>query len=59
MARGLARKRLICVENNATGQFGQLLRRELGLKVAHRILKYNGACFTVAELVERVRQILG
>jgi 2-oxoglutarate ferredoxin oxidoreductase subunit alpha len=58
MARGLARKRLICIENNATGQFEQLLRRELGLKAAHRILKYNGECFTVAELVERVKKML-
>ncbi len=59
MARGLARKRLICIENNATGQFERLLRRELGLKAAHRILQYNGECFTVAGLVERVRKILG
>jgi len=59
MARGLSRKRLICIENNATGQFAQLLRCELGLKVDHRILKYNGECFTVAELVERVRKIIG
>jgi 2-oxoglutarate ferredoxin oxidoreductase subunit alpha len=59
MARGLSRKRLICIENNATGQFAQLLRRELGLKVDRRILKYNGECFTVAELVEKVKQISG
>ena len=59
MARGFSRKRLICVENNATGQFAQLLRRELGLKVDRRILKYNGECFTVEELVEKVKQIVG
>jgi 2-oxoglutarate ferredoxin oxidoreductase subunit alpha len=59
MARGLSRKRLICIENNATGQFAQLLRCELGLKVDHRILKYNGECFTVAELVERIRKMIG
>jgi 2-oxoglutarate ferredoxin oxidoreductase subunit alpha len=59
MARGLARKRLICIENNATGQFEQLLRHELGLKATHRILKYDGECFTVGELVERVKGILG
>ena len=35
MARGLSRKRLICIENNATGQFAQLLKSELGLKVDH------------------------
>jgi 2-oxoglutarate ferredoxin oxidoreductase subunit alpha len=58
MARGLSRKRLICVENNATGQFAQLLKRELGLKVDHLVLKYNGECFTVAELVERIRKIV-
>jgi 2-oxoglutarate ferredoxin oxidoreductase subunit alpha len=59
MARGLSRRRLICIENNATGQFAQLLRRELGLAVDQRILKYNGECFTVAELVERIRKIVG
>lgn len=59
MARGLSRKRLICIENNATGQFAQLLRRDLGLTVHQRILKYNGECFTVAELVERIRKIVG
>lgn len=59
MARGLSRKRLICIENNATGQFAQLLKRDLGLTVHQRILKYNGECFTVAELVERVRRIVG
>jgi 2-oxoglutarate/2-oxoacid ferredoxin oxidoreductase subunit alpha len=59
MARGLSRKRLICIENNATGQFAQLLKRELGLRVDHLVLKYDGECFTVAELVERVRKIAG
>jgi 2-oxoglutarate/2-oxoacid ferredoxin oxidoreductase subunit alpha len=58
MATGLTRKRLICIENNATGQFAQLLKRELDLKVDHLVLKYNGECFTVAELVERVRKIV-
>jgi hypothetical protein len=27
--------------------------------VDHGILKYNGECFTVAELVEKVRHIVG
>lgn len=59
MARGLSRKRLIVIENNATGQFAQLLLRELGLKAAGRILKYNGECFAVAELVQRIKETLG
>jgi len=27
--------------------------------VDHLVLKYNGECFTVAELVERIRKIVG
>ena len=55
---GLDKKTLICVENNATGQFSGLLKRELGLHAAHRILKYNGECFTVEELHGRVKGVL-
>ena len=40
-AYGLAAKTLICVENNAHGQFSGLLKRELGLVAAHAVLKYN------------------
>ncbi len=58
MTRGLARKRLIVIENNATGQFAKLLLRELGLKADGRILKYNGECFTVAELVDRLKKVI-
>jgi len=50
-------KRLIGIENNATGQFAGLLKRELDIKVQERILKYNGACFTVREICEEVRRI--
>jgi len=51
-------KVLICVENNAGGQFACLLRREFGLHVAHTLLKYNGECFTVAELQARLKKLL-
>jgi len=51
-------KTLICVENNAGGQFACLLKRELGLQVAHNILKYNGECFTVEELYGRLKRLL-
>ncbi len=56
---GLSKKKVICIENNASGQFAQLLKRELGLRVDHLVLKYSGECFTVAELVERIRKIVG
>jgi 2-oxoglutarate/2-oxoacid ferredoxin oxidoreductase subunit alpha len=54
----LDRKRLIGIENNATGQFSALLKRELDVNVQFRILKYNGECFTVDEICERVKQVL-
>ncbi|HRR39662.1 MAG TPA: 2-oxoacid:acceptor oxidoreductase subunit alpha [Syntrophales bacterium] len=50
----LAGKTVVCIENNATGQFAGLLKRELGVTVSHRILKYNGECFTVREICDRV-----
>jgi 2-oxoglutarate ferredoxin oxidoreductase subunit alpha len=55
---GLEAKRLICVENNARGQFAGLLKRELGVDVAHPVLKYSGECFTVEELFQTLKSIL-
>jgi 2-oxoglutarate/2-oxoacid ferredoxin oxidoreductase subunit alpha len=55
---GLESKRLISVENNAGGQFAGLLKRELGLDVAHQVLKYNGECFTVEELYQTINALL-
>lgn len=45
-----------CAENNATGQFSGLLRRETGLVVDHKILKYDGRPFTSSEIVQEVRK---
>jgi len=47
-------KRLIVIENNATGQFAKLLKRELSLVADDLILKYNGLCFSVKELYDEV-----
>ena len=55
---GLEGKTLICVENNARGQFAGLLKRELGIDVAHPVVKYNGECFTVEELFQTLISIL-
>ncbi|MBN1614770.1 MAG: 2-oxoacid:acceptor oxidoreductase subunit alpha [Deltaproteobacteria bacterium] len=46
----LRNKRVLCLENNATGQFAGLLKRELGIEADRLLLKYNGECFTVAEI---------
>jgi 2-oxoglutarate ferredoxin oxidoreductase subunit alpha len=54
----LEEKKRICVENNATGQFAGLLKRELGIVVDHNVLKYDGDCFTVEELYRRLKGLL-
>ncbi|MBM4313042.1 MAG: 2-oxoacid:acceptor oxidoreductase subunit alpha, partial [Deltaproteobacteria bacterium] len=51
----LEARRLVCVENNAGGQFARLLKSELGLAVDRSVLKYDGDCFTVEELYRALK----
>ena len=44
-------KNVICVENNATGQFASLLKMEVSISVENKILKYNGRPFYLDELM--------
>ncbi len=39
-------KEVICVENNATGQLAQLIRRETGFGIDKKILRYDGLPIT-------------
>ncbi|BBJ28047.1 2-oxoacid:acceptor oxidoreductase subunit alpha [Athalassotoga saccharophila] len=50
-----AKKRII-IENNATSQFGQLLKLETGIDFDKKILKYNGMPFSVEELISRLKE---
>ncbi|HQA81806.1 MAG TPA: hypothetical protein PKY80_00395, partial [Syntrophales bacterium] len=54
----LGKRKLVCLENNATGQFAGLLKREIGLDIDHKILKYNGECFTADEIRDRLLKIM-
>jgi len=45
-------KRIVVVENNATGQFAKLLQMELGIKVHHKVLQYDGFPFSVELISE-------
>jgi 2-oxoglutarate ferredoxin oxidoreductase subunit alpha len=49
---------LVAVEGNATGQFADLVEAATGRHFGHRILAYNGAQFTVEDLVGRLEAIL-
>jgi 2-oxoglutarate ferredoxin oxidoreductase subunit alpha len=51
----LAEKKRISVENNASGSFAALLKSELGFAADHQVLKCDGDCFTVEELVQTLR----
>ncbi|MDP2921021.1 MAG: 2-oxoacid:acceptor oxidoreductase subunit alpha [Candidatus Omnitrophota bacterium] len=46
-------KRIICVENNATGQMADFLKCR-GINVDQRILKYDGRPFTPMELEQKL-----
>jgi 2-oxoglutarate ferredoxin oxidoreductase subunit alpha len=48
-------KNLIIVENNATSQFGKLLKLYTGAEIRNKILKYDGMPFSVEEVVNGIR----
>ncbi len=49
-------ERLVAVENNATGQFADLIELRTGVKIERRILKADGGPFTVEELAESLKK---
>ena len=49
---------IILVENNATGQFGQLLKLHTGIDIPTKILQYNGLPFSVETLVKRINHAI-
>jgi len=53
-----AKKKIVVLENNFSGQFANLLRLEYGIKVADNILKYDGDPFSVEEVVSRLESLI-
>lgn len=51
-------EKIICIENNYSGQFANLLKLELNINVDKKILKYNGLAFSVEELVLKISEVL-
>ena len=50
-------KEIVVLENNATGQFADLLNRELGVRAGRKILKATGEPFSVEEVVEALQKV--
>ncbi len=48
-------RRVITVENNATGQLARLLRRETRIRAERTVLKYDGRPFAGAALADELR----
>jgi len=48
-------KKLVIIENNATSQFGQLIKRCTGMEFQMQILKYNGMPFSLEEIIEKLK----
>ena len=53
----LENKKVVVVENNATGQFADLLSLETRKTISHRILKATGEPFTVEEMVHALNEL--
>lgn len=51
-------QKVISIENNASGQFTNLIKKETSFDVKYKILKYDGRPFSVEEVVTRIKGIL-
>ncbi|MBD3427118.1 MAG: 2-oxoacid:acceptor oxidoreductase subunit alpha [Candidatus Omnitrophica bacterium] len=47
-------KKVICLENNASGQLAALIRKATGIRVSEHILKYDGRPFNADQLTEQL-----
>ncbi|MHC4679172.1 MAG: 2-oxoacid:acceptor oxidoreductase subunit alpha [Planctomycetota bacterium] len=51
-------EKTIIVENNATSQFGKLIKLQTGIEIENKILKYDGLSFCVEELAGKLNDVL-
>ncbi len=52
-------KKLLLVENNITGQLGQVIAENTGIIIENKYLKYNGQTFDVNEIYQEAKRWLG
>ncbi|WP_029688374.1 2-oxoacid:acceptor oxidoreductase subunit alpha [Thermoanaerobacter sp. A7A] len=51
-------KKIIDIEQNATGQLEKLIRQEVLIKATHKILKYDGRPFSSDEVYRKLKEVL-
>jgi len=49
--------KVVVIENNATGQFANLIKLEAGIDVGKKVLKYDGLPFSKEKIIEALREI--
>jgi len=47
----------VLVENSATGQLGDLIAEQTGIKIKNKVLKYDARPFTVNSLIKEIKKI--
>jgi 2-oxoglutarate ferredoxin oxidoreductase subunit alpha len=56
-AKFFAKKKIIVLENNAGGQFANVLRLEYGIKIDQTFLQYDGAPFSVEGVISHIKSL--
>ena len=51
-------KNVLLVENNKTGQLGDLIRQETGFEIKNRFLKYDGRPFFREEVIKEIKKYI-
>jgi len=54
----LSKKNLIVVEGNKTSQLSDLIRKETGIEIKHKILRYDGRPFDPENLAKEVSKLI-
>ncbi|MBU3904740.1 MAG: 2-oxoacid:acceptor oxidoreductase family protein [Nanoarchaeota archaeon] len=49
-------KKIILIENNQTGQLGDIIREQTGIEIKNKLLKYDGRPFTKNEIIKGVKK---
>jgi 2-oxoglutarate ferredoxin oxidoreductase subunit alpha len=52
-------KKTIIFENNAQGQFSDLIKLKTGFEIEKKVLKYNGMPFSVEEIEDNLKAFTG
>lgn len=50
-------QKLVIIEQNATGQFEKLLKRDFGINFDKKLFKYNGLPFSIEEVIDFLEKI--